>query len=57
MIAEFGTLVIYTIIIWFVFAFIYEITGVVVREYTNIRKWFAEHKKCKSKDKHQNAKK
>lgn len=49
MIAEFGTLVIYIIIIWFVFAFIYEIAGVVVREYTNIRKWFAEHNKQQGK--------
>lgn len=56
MIAELGTLFIYALVFWFVFAFIYEIAGVVVREYTNIRKWFAEHKKCKSKDKRQNAK-
>ena len=45
MIAEFGTLVIYTIIIWLIFGFIYEIIGVVVRECGNICQWFAEHKK------------
>lgn len=53
MIAELGMLFISAIVFWFILAFIYEIAGVVVREYTNVRKWFAEHKKGKR----QNAKK
>lgn len=45
MIAEFGTLVIYTIIIWLIFAFICEIIGIIAHECGNIRDWFIGHNK------------